>query len=352
MAVGDALVKVYGPPPAPGVIDGSRAKLAALAGELGVSLKWLVAARICAASWPARERRPSVGWPVHRWLAARADRYDVLADFTAHCSRLRVAPSLGRLRGWLDDPTIDEAAEPWRATASRVLIGPHLSADRHRSAWGKPEPNRGDRGSVSDCRRTQTRSPGIFGDCYRAVRTELESLRQRCRTARVPGCPMSGQRATSTCSSSNSNSGWLDTDSIIPPTRLRATTSRTITLVAASATSPATARTQNSSSAGPGRAWITQRGSRRRSHPFGDVGGIAASRRPPASIGQNGCTRGPPSRRTEARNAIENHDASAGSSSPRSSATIRPQPSGDVGHLARRSIELRPRRHHRSLLDS
>ncbi len=242
-----------------------------------------------------------------------------------------------------------------RALACHCLESPHRTAPVCRSAQirvGKPEPNRGDRGSVSDCRRTQTRSPGIFGDCYRAVRTELESLRQRCRTARVPGCPMSGQRATSTCSSSNSNSGWLDTDSIIPPTRLRATTSRTITLVAASATSPATARTQNSSSAGPGRAWITQRGSRRRSHPFGDVGGIAASRRPPASIGQNGCTRGPPSRRTEARNAIENHDASAGSSSPRSSATIRPQPSGDVGHLARRSIELRPRRHHRSLLDS
>jgi len=43
-----------------------------------------------------------------------------------------------------------------------------------------------------------------------------------------------------------------------------------------------------SSSSGPGSAWITHRGSRRRSHPFGDERGIAANSRPPARIGQKG----------------------------------------------------------------
>ncbi len=43
--------------------------------------------------------------------------------------------------------------------------------------------------------------------------------------------------------------------------------------------STATARMQSLASSGPGSAWITQRGSRRRSQPFGDDRGIAASPR-------------------------------------------------------------------------
>lgn len=69
-AVGDLLVEVYGRPSPAGIMDGSRAKLTALADELGVSLSWLIATRSAAASWPAKHRRLSVGRPVHSALAA------------------------------------------------------------------------------------------------------------------------------------------------------------------------------------------------------------------------------------------------------------------------------------------
>ncbi len=77
--------------------------------------------------------------------------------------------------------------------------------------------------------------------------------RHRRRIARVPGWPMSSQRATSTCPRSNSNSGSRDTDSIMPPTPLAITTAPASARTAGSAvTSAAVARTQNSSSSGPG----------------------------------------------------------------------------------------------------
>ena len=133
---------------------------------------------------------------------------------------------------------------------------------------------------------------------------------------------MSSHRATSTCWRSNSKSGSRATDSIIPPTPLVETTADTSPLVCASVVSRARARMHNSSSSAPGIAWMTQRESRRRSRPFGEDPGIAAKRRPPARIGQNGCTRGLPSLRTVARYAMEKHGVSDATFSPRCNAVM------------------------------
>ena len=126
--------------------------------------------------------------------------------------------------------------------------------------------------------------------------------RHWCREANVSGCPMFTHVATSTCCRSNSKIGSCDVDSIIPPTPLRATTLRTmVSLPRSPTTSVAVALMHSSSSSGPGIAWITHRGSRRKSCPFGEDRGIAANSPPPARIGQNGWSRGAPSPRTVAR---------------------------------------------------
>jgi hypothetical protein len=104
--IGDMLVTLYGPPPAPGVMDGSRARLDALADELGVSTSWLVACRITASAWSRRERR-SVAWPVHRALSARPDRIELLGEFRKACAEAKVTPSAHRLADWLDESTAE-----------------------------------------------------------------------------------------------------------------------------------------------------------------------------------------------------------------------------------------------------
>jgi len=66
----------------------------------------------------------------------------------------------------------------------------------------------------------------------------------------------------------------------MPPMPLVTTTAWTMALADGShVTSHAVARMQNSSSSGPGSAWITHRGSLRMSHPFGDDCGIAPKSR-------------------------------------------------------------------------
>ena len=113
---------------------------------------------------------------------------------------------------------------------------------------------------------------------------------------------MSSHLAASTRMMSNLKIGSADTVSIMPPTRLGRTVAVIAALVAGSApTSTARARIASSSSSGPGRAWIAQRGSRRRSSPLGEERGIAAYSLPAARTGQNGCSRGLPSGRTVAR---------------------------------------------------
>ena len=78
-----------------------------------------------------------------------------------------------------------------------------------------------------------------------------------------------------------------------PPARARSSTASVVTSVAV-------ARMRGSSSSGPGSAWMTRHG--RAASPIPSaIGGIAAKSRPPARIGQNGCRRGAPSRRTVAR---------------------------------------------------
>jgi hypothetical protein len=98
--IGDALVSIYGVPPAPGVLDGSRRRMELLADELGCSLSWLTALRLTAAAWPSRERRAAVPWSVHRDLRTDPDRFVTLASFTARCGRDWVTPSVGRLAVW------------------------------------------------------------------------------------------------------------------------------------------------------------------------------------------------------------------------------------------------------------
>jgi len=107
--VGDLLVAVYGKPPAPGVMDGSREKLAGVADEVGVSISWLIACRITAAAWPRKDRRPTICWPVHRWLSAHDDRAVLLADFASECERAKVTPSAARLRQWFDPAAVANA---------------------------------------------------------------------------------------------------------------------------------------------------------------------------------------------------------------------------------------------------
>ena len=78
-------------------MDGSHERLGALADELGCSRSWLTACRITAAVWPRRERRGTVGWPVHAAaLSARAGRIVILDHFVEHCERERVTPSAAR----------------------------------------------------------------------------------------------------------------------------------------------------------------------------------------------------------------------------------------------------------------
>ena len=101
-AVGDVLVNVYGVPRRTGHADGSQARLAALAEELGCSLSWLNGCRTAAGAWPERERRLSVAFSVHRHLALRPDRIRLLAEFREACARERVIPSRARLIEWLD----------------------------------------------------------------------------------------------------------------------------------------------------------------------------------------------------------------------------------------------------------
>jgi hypothetical protein len=86
-------------------MDGSRERLAALADLCGCSLSWLVACRITSAAWPLRERRLSVGWPVHRKLSARPDRFVLLGRFVRQCARDGVTPSGDRLGVWLAERT-------------------------------------------------------------------------------------------------------------------------------------------------------------------------------------------------------------------------------------------------------
>ena len=105
--LGDALVAAYGAPPRANHHDGSSQLIEALANELGSSVAGLSAARITAAAWPLRERRPSVAFSVHRELAGRADRFALLDRFIDGTRRSQVTPSTLRLRDFLAkaDPT-------------------------------------------------------------------------------------------------------------------------------------------------------------------------------------------------------------------------------------------------------
>jgi hypothetical protein len=159
---------------------------------------------------------------------------------------------------------------------------------------------------------------------------------------------------STTCWMSSSNSGSADTDSIMPPTSLVITILTTVSLLRGSSVrSRATARMHSSSSSGPGRAWITQRGSRRRSRPLGDDLGMATNNRPAARMGQRGCSRGPPSGRTEARELIANAGLPTGGRWPRSRAMIPgPEPFCPPRQLRGFGHEPGQRRHGPSLLDS
>ena len=99
--VGDALVSVFGPPGG-GPHDGSSFRIRALADELGVSWQWLSACRATSATWPPRERKPTVAWSVHRHLSSHPDRFVMFDQFRDDCAREHVTPSLARLVGWLD----------------------------------------------------------------------------------------------------------------------------------------------------------------------------------------------------------------------------------------------------------
>jgi hypothetical protein len=145
--IGDALVAIYGSPPPAGVMDGSHGRLAALAIELGVSRSWLTQLRIAAASWPARERKPTVAFQVHHWLSATRDRFVRLDQFVVACAEAKATPSLERLRAWLDG--VDEQDDDFDLDGNDELPGvdgfvpaeprPALpSAGRRRSRPGRP----------------------------------------------------------------------------------------------------------------------------------------------------------------------------------------------------------------------
>jgi len=166
---------------------------------------------------------------------------------------------------------------------------------------------------VRACRRLICLSPDRPG--HRAF--------QVCRTARVPGWPMSSHLAASTRTMSNSKTGSSVTVSIMPPTPLGWTTA----MIAARA-----ARSWPTSMARPG--WPVRRHRGRAGHGSrtGDRGAdhrlwgrTAGSRRTtarPPGPGRTGCSRGLPSRRAVARNAIGNHGAPGGPGSPRFSAVM------------------------------
>ena len=144
-------------------------------------------------------------------------------------------------------------------------------------------------------------------------RWRLAPARQVWRTGRLPGWPMSSYLAVSILTMSNSKIGSFDTVWIIPPTLLRVTTASAAARRPGSfPASRARVLMDSSSSSGPGRAWIAQRGSRRRSLPLGEERGMAARSLPPARTGQNGCSLGLPSGRAVARNATGKHGVPGG----------------------------------------
>lgn len=99
--VGDLLVEIFGPPARRGH-DGSGARIATLAEEVGASASWLAACRTTAAAWPRVVRRPTVAWSVSRHLASHPDRIALLDAFVRDCERDRRTPSLATLVDWLD----------------------------------------------------------------------------------------------------------------------------------------------------------------------------------------------------------------------------------------------------------
>jgi len=99
-ALGDLLVDLYGTPTDHGYHDGTRVLFDRLADELGVTVSVLVHARLTAAAWPSRERRP-VSFTVHRDLRALPGRFALLRSFMADCEREGVTASDGRLPAWL-----------------------------------------------------------------------------------------------------------------------------------------------------------------------------------------------------------------------------------------------------------
>jgi WhiB family redox-sensing transcriptional regulator len=125
--VGDMLVAAYGPASTSGVSDGSRAQLAALADEVGVSTGWMVAARNTAGAWPQPERRPCA-WALHAELRSNPDRVAVLDRFIAECKRNDLTPSTPRLVAWIGVHGLRPARpshDPVAALERRALALPH-----------------------------------------------------------------------------------------------------------------------------------------------------------------------------------------------------------------------------------
>jgi hypothetical protein len=101
--LGDLLVRAYGPASTPGVSDGSRRQIAALAELLSVSTSAVVQWRATASAWPRRERRPSAPWAAHAILRTHDDRVIVLDRFLDDCRRAKTSPTCHRLELFLGD---------------------------------------------------------------------------------------------------------------------------------------------------------------------------------------------------------------------------------------------------------
>jgi hypothetical protein len=118
--MGDLLVEVLGPPPASGVMDGSRELLDTVSCQLGCSVSWLTAVRIAAAAWPEEERRSGVGWTLHRALSAREDRGILLDTFVGSCRQQSERPTVRNLHAWLGRHTLPPESKRGRPRLDRV----------------------------------------------------------------------------------------------------------------------------------------------------------------------------------------------------------------------------------------
>jgi hypothetical protein len=108
-ALGDLALREIGPVPVRGAHDPNRAALHAFAEAIGLAPARLAEYRSVAASWTPDERIEGAAWSLHRGLAARDDRADVLSAYLAECHDAATPPTRTGLRTWL---TRREPVEP------------------------------------------------------------------------------------------------------------------------------------------------------------------------------------------------------------------------------------------------